>query len=229
MSVLNKYVMKKIIFLAICLFTIAGSVSAQGYYYGPRRVRRPPPRRQADDFYKVKVGIAGSLNIADAVDAYNSNFSTGSIAAFNVGLTLDVPLAYPLSFEPEVLFSQKGYSAQTSDGHFTQRSNFIDVPLLAKFRLSQFANFVIGPQISFPISTTNTYDNGFTETAKENYSTTSDSPVVGGVIGVGFDINPNVEVRFRYTYDFGETADNSYYIPGYRNETWQIGLGFKFQ
>ncbi len=223
--------MKKIIFLAICLFAIAGTVSAQGYYYGPRRVvRRPPPRRQADDFYKVKVGIAGGLSVADAVDAYNSNYTTGSIAAFHVGLTLDVPLAYPVSFAPEVLFSQKGYSLQTPDGNFTSRSNFIDVPLLAKFRLSSFANFVIGPQISFPISTTNTYDNGFTETAKENYSTTNNNTVVGGVIGVGFDLNRTVELRFRYTYDFGETQDLSASLPGdFRNETFQVGLGFKFQ
>jgi hypothetical protein len=221
--------MKKLVFLvAICLLVV-GSVSAQGYYYGPRRVRRPPPRQRSDDFYRVRFGIAGGLNLADAYNAYNPNYTTGSIAAFNVGLTMEVPIAYPLSFEPEVLFSQKGYSAQTNDGNFTQRSNFIDVPLLAKFRLSPYFNFVVGPQISFPISTTNTYGSGFTQTAEQNYNTTSDRTVGGGVIGVGFDINPNVELRFRYTYDFNETTDNSYYIPGYRNEVYQIGLGFKFE
>jgi predicted porin len=140
-----------------------------------------------------------------------------------------VPIAYPISFAPEVLYSQKGYSATTNDGNFTQRSNFIDVPLLAKFRLSPNFNFVIGPQVSFPISTTNTYDNGFDVTAREHYSTTSDRTVVDGVIGVGFDINPNVELRARYTIDFQETDDNAYYVPGYRNEVFQLGIGFKFQ
>ena len=221
--------MKKILFLAICLL-VAGSVSAQNYYYGPRRVvRRPPPRRQGDDFYRVKVGIAGGLNLANTIDAYNSNFSTGTIAAFHAGLTLDIPIVYPLSFAPEVLYSQKGYSAQTSDGNFTQRSNFIDVPLLAKFRLSPFVNFVLGPQLSFPISTSNTYDDGFSVTNREHYNTTQDKTVVDGVIGVGFDLSPNVELRARYTIDFQQTDDNSYYVPGYRNQVWQIGLGIKFQ
>jgi hypothetical protein len=230
----HKLIMKKILFFAICLL-FAGSVSAQGYYYGPRRVvKRPPPRRQTDDFYRVKVGIAGGLNIADAVNAYNNNYTTGTIAAFHVGLTLDVPLIYPLSFAPEVLFSQKGYSTQVSDANgnssnFTQRSNFIDVPLLAKFRLSPAFNFVVGPQISFPISTSNTYDNGYVPTAQEHYNTTSDRTVVGGVVGFGFDINPSVELRFRYVYDFSSTDDNNYYVPGYRNEVYQIGLGFKFR
>jgi hypothetical protein len=235
MLILKQIIMKKILYLfAICLLA-AGSVSAQGYYYGPRRVvRRPAPRRQADDFYKVRVGIAGGLSLANTVDAYNSGYSTGTIAAFNVGLTLDIPLAYPLSFAPEVLFSQKGYTAQTVDNstganvNFTQRSNFIDVPLLAKIRVSPNFNFVVGPQISFPLSTTNTYDDGVAQLERDHYNTTSDRTVVGGVVGVGFDLSPNVELRARYTIDFNQTDDNSYYEPGYRNQVWQIGLGFKF-
>ncbi|HVW94767.1 MAG TPA: porin family protein [Mucilaginibacter sp.] len=220
--------MKKIFFFAICLLA-AGSVSAQGYYGHRRVVRRPPPRSSSNDFYRVKVGIAGGFNFADAVDSYNSNYTTGSITAYHVGLTLDVPIAYPLSFEPEVLFSQKGYSAETTDGNFTQRSNFIDVPLLAKFRLAPYFNLVVGPQISFPISTTNTYDNGFNVTNQEHYSTTQDRTVLDGLIGVGFDINPNVELRARYTIDFQQTDDNAYFLPGYRNEVFQLGIGLKFQ
>jgi len=221
--------MKKLLFIAICLL-VAGSVSAQGYYSGHRRaVRRSAPRSSANDFYRTRVGIAGGFNFADAVDSYNQNYSTAGITAFHVGLTLDIPVAYPLSFAPEVLYSQKGYAATTTDGNFTQRSNFIDVPLLAKFRLSPFFNFVVGPQVSFPISTTNTYDNGFNVTAQDHYSTTHDRTVLDGVIGVGVDINPNVEIRARYTIDFQETDDNAYYIPGYRNEVFQLGIGFKFQ
>ncbi|MEO6980099.1 MAG: porin family protein [Mucilaginibacter sp.] len=221
--------MKKLLFLAICLL-VAGSVSAQGYYSGHRRaVRRSAPRSSSNDFYRTKIGIAGGFNFADAVDAYNSDYSTAGITAFHVGLTLDIPIAYPLSFAPEVLYSQKGYAATTQDGNFTQRANFIDVPLLAKFRLSPYVNFVVGPQVSFPISTTNTYDDGFNVTTEDHYSTTRDRTVLDGVIGVGFDINPNVEIRARYTIDFQQTDDNAYFIPGYRNEVFQLGIGFKFQ
>src|ERR1700761_658522 len=186
--------MKKILFLfAICLLA-AGSVSAQGYYYGPRRVVRRPPARQ-NDFYKVKFGITGGLNIANTVSAYNSNFSTASIAGFNAGFTLDIPLVYPLSFAPEVLYSQKGYAAVTPDGNFTQHANYIDVPLLAKFRLSPTFSFLVGPQVSFPVSTTNTYDNGFQVTAEQTYNTYSQKTILDGVVGVAFDFSPNVELR----------------------------------
>lgn len=221
--------MKKYFFLAICLL-VAGAASAQRHY-GPRRVvRRPAPRHQSDDFYRVKVGITGGVNIANMVDTYNSDFATGTIAGFNAGLTLDVPLAYPLSFAPEVLYSQKGFSGETVDGNFTQRSHFIDVPLLLKIRANRNFNFVVGPQLAFPISVTNTYDNGFSEISKEHYSTSGDKTLVGGVVGIGIDLNNFVELRGRYTMDFSKTSPNdNNYIPNYRNQVWQIGLGIKFQ
>ncbi|MDR3693098.1 porin family protein [Mucilaginibacter sp.] len=219
--------MKKILFFAMCLL-FAGSVCAQGYY-GHRRVRRPPPRSQYDDFYKVRVGLTGGLNVANTVDAYNSNFSTAAIAGFNLGLFLDVPLIYPLSFEPEILYSQKGYAAVTNYGNFTQRSNYIDVPLLAKFKLSPIFNILVGPQIAIPVSTTNTYDNGFDVTAQQYYNNYGQKTILDGVVGVSFDLSRDVELRARYTIDLQPNDQNASYGGDYRNQVWQIGLGFKFE
>ena len=221
--------MKKLIFLsAICLL-VAGSVSAQGYYYGPRHIRRAPPRSQYNDFYKVKLGITGGLNIANTINAYNQNYSTGAITGYNAGLFLDIPLFYPMSFEPEVLYSQKGFAAVTSDGNFTQRSNYIDIPLLAKFHLSPTFNLLIGPQVSFPVSTTNTYDNGFVVTNEQYYNTYGSGTILDGVAGVSFDLSPDVELRARYTIDLQQNQQNASYGGDYRNQVWQIGLGFKFE
>src|SRR4051812_27496241 len=120
--------MKHILSLAICLL-VAGSVSAQNYY-GPRRVhRRQPAKRQVDDFYRARVGIAAGLSVANTVDSYDGYYSTDNILAFNAGITATIPIVYPLSFQPEVLFSQKGFKAYTDDGSFTQRNNYIDIPL----------------------------------------------------------------------------------------------------
>ncbi|WP_183575377.1 porin family protein [Mucilaginibacter sp. X5P1] len=217
--------MKKILFMAICLFT-AGSVSAQQYYYGPRHPHHQQ-KRSNDDFYTVKVGITGGLNIANTVDAYDSYNSTGTIAGFNAGLYFDVPLAYPVSFEPEVLFSQKGFTAQLDDGtNFTSRANFIDVPLLAKFHLVPGFNLLLGPQISFLTSTNNTYHDP-TGTTTDNYNYNGNNTIVAGVFGVSFDINPMVEIRARYALDLTANGNND--GPDYRNQVFQIGLGFRIK
>ena len=226
--------MKKILFLAICLLTLAGSVSAQGYY-GPRRVRRPPPRSEYDDFYKVRVGLTGGLNVSNTINAYNSNYTTAAIAGFNGGLYLSLPLVYPMSFQPEILYSEKGFAESTPDGNFTQHANYVDVPLLLKFKLSPTFNFLIGPQVAIPVSTTNTYDNGFALTSEQSYSTYGDKTVLDGVVGVSFDLSRDVELRFRYTIDLQQNQQtqqstaNGAYTADYRNQVFQVGLGFKFQ
>jgi hypothetical protein len=226
--------MKKILFMAICLL-VAGSVKAQTYYYSPPQrhyVRHQARRPQYDDFYRIKVGLEAGLNVANTVDAYNSNYSTGTIAGLNAGVTLEVPLIYPLSFEPEVLFSQKGFTSNDASindggGNFTSRSNFIDVPLLAKFRLAPGFNFLIGPQISFLLNTTNSYPATYTQ---DHYNYNGNTTFLDGVIGFSVDINPLVDIHARYTIDFNQTdAYGNTTVPAYRNQVFQIGLGFKFQ
>lgn len=223
--------MKHIFILAICLL-IAGSLSAQTYYHGPRRVvhRRPAQRQQTDDFYRPRVGIEAGLSIANTVDSYDASYSTDNILGFNAGLTATVPIVYPFSFQPEVLFSQKGYKAYTSDGTFTQRNNYIDIPLLANFRLVRGFNFLVGPQINIPVSSTSTFDDGFVVDRESYYDNSSNKSYIAGVIGLSVDLNPNVDIHGRYVLDLSSnTYDVNSPIPNYRNQVWQFGIGIKFQ
>jgi hypothetical protein len=223
--------MKHILILAICLL-VAGSVSAQTYYYGPRRVvhRRPAQRQQTDDFYRPRVGIEAGLSIANTVDSYDANYSTDNILGLNAGLTATIPVVYPFSFQPEILFSQKGYKAYTTDGTFTQRNNYIDIPLLANFRLVRGFNFLIGPQINIPLSSTSTFDDGFTVDRENYYDNSSNKSYVAGVIGLSVDLNSNVDIHARYALDLSSnTYDVNSPIPNYRNQVWQFGIGIKFQ
>ncbi|MEZ2337127.1 porin family protein [Mucilaginibacter sp. RCC_168] len=223
--------MKKFIFFAICLFA-AGAASAQNYN-GP--YRRPPRRyvrheqRRPYNENQIKVGFTAGLNVANSLDAYDSRFSSNSIAAFNVGLTLDVPVTNYFSFAPEVLFSQKGYSADLENAHFTERTNYIDVPLLAKFKIVPGFNFLIGPQLTFLTSQRDTYRDFGTNVETRYDGHEGDQSYVAGVVGLSFDINRNVEIRGRYNIDLSRNSSNEADLPDFRNQVWQIGLGFKFQ
>lgn len=219
--------MKKIHLLALFLL-FAGSVSAQ--YYDPNRPARRPRRVQQHQQQEspVQIGITAGLNVANTVDAYDANYSTSTIAGFHAGLTFDVPIAYNFSFAPEVVYSQKGYAARTIDGDFTQRFNFIDVPLLAKFKIGPGVNFFLGPQISFLASSNATFDNGFTVVNQNNYNYNGDNTFIDGVAGVSFDINRYFDIRARYAIDLNQTHNNNAAIPDYRNQVWQFGFGIKF-
>jgi hypothetical protein len=224
--------MKKFIFFALCLFSF-GAASAQNYngpYRRPPRryVRHEQARRPYND-NQIKVGFTAGLNVANSIDAYDSRFSSSSIAAFNVGLTLDVPVTNYFSFAPEVLFSQKGFSADLENAHFTERTNYIDVPLLAKFKIVPGFNFLIGPQLTFLTSQRDTYRDFGTNIETRFDGHDGDQSYVAGVVGISVDINRNVEIRGRYNIDFSRNSSNEADLPDFRNQVWQIGLGFKFQ
>ena len=59
--------------------------------------------------------------------------------------------------------------------------------------------------------------------------------VLDGVLGVSFDLSRDVELRFRYTRDLQPnqqtqlTTPNGAYNADYRDQVFQVGLGFKFE
>jgi len=225
--------MKKLLIFAIALLTV-GTVSAQHRYPPPRRYpnQRVEQRRPYNDFYRIRFGLVAGMNVANVINVNNADYNTDTKLGLNIGGSVDIPIIYPLAFEGEVLYSQKGYRANTIDGDFTQRRNFIDVPLLAKLQLTPGFNFVIGPQVSFLTSTQNIYRNGFSVTKEEVYSRDADGytrSILGGVLGLGVDLGPNAELRGRYTLDLQNNDDRGSYSPQYRNQVWQIGLAFKLQ
>jgi hypothetical protein len=218
--------MKKLSFLTIALLIVAGSVNAQRRYY--RQPRSNGPRTHTD-YYTPKIGLKIGANISNQTNSGYSNYNTGSIAGINTGITLDLPIIYPLSFAPEVLYSQKGYEATTPSGVYTQRTHFIDVPLLAKVKVGPTFNFLIGPQLSYLLSTTNTFDNGFVNASEKYYEDNGGhKSYLGGVLGVSFDVNRSVDLHARYTIDLQKTdSRGDVYVPNYRNQVWQFGIGFK--
>ena len=228
--------MKKAIILAICLISIAATVSAQRYYPPRRRYypqRREQRRQPADpDFNGPRFGLVGGVNFANVIDPNDPNFTTNTHTGVHAGVSLDVPIAFPFIFETELLYSQKGYTAFTPYGQFTQKSDFIDLPLLLKLKLARNFSFVIGPQVSFLTSTQNVYDNGFVTTVQTQYNQDYqgyNKTLLDGVLGIGINLNQNVELRGRYTIDLQSNA--SYAAsnnPQYNNQVWQIGLAFKF-
>jgi hypothetical protein len=179
----------------------------------------------------VKIGIKAGANFSNIIKSGDKDFETDYKTGFNAGVTLDIPVVPRLSFAPELVFSQKGYKAQTLLGDFTQTTSFIEAPILAKINVVDRFNIVAGPQVSFLVSTKNKFDSGF-GTVEQEYEEDSDKfrkSLVGGVIGASFDISPNIDLHGRYALDFQKNnEDGTSQTPKFRNQVFQVGLGFKF-
>ena len=202
--------MKKIIILALGLFAAT-----------------------AADAQDIRFGVKAGLNLPNIIkDDGNNDFKTKVNPGFNAGVTVDIPLVSGLAFTPEILFASKGYKATTALGEFTQTTYFVDVPILASIKVAGSGlNIVVGPQVSFLTSTKNKFDSGF-GTVENQYDEDADKfkkSLLGGVIGLRFDINDKFDIHGRYALDFQKNnEDGTNRTPEFKNQVFSVGVGVKF-
>ena len=206
--------MKKIIILAIGLF-VTGVANAQSTDKA------------------IRFGVKAGANFSNIIkNDGNNSFKTDYLVGYHAGVTLDIKLIENLAFTPELLYSTKGYKSTSTFGKFTQTTHFIDLPILASFRLGSGLNLVAGPQVSFLLSTNNKFENGFGTSQQKIVEDESDrfkKSLVGGVIGFRYDINNQFGINGRYALDFQKNNENgSSTTPEYKNQVFQVGLGIKF-
>jgi len=211
--------MKKVFIFAIALFT-AGAVNAQS-------TSNPDG---------VKFGIKAGANLSNIIKTGDDNFKTEFKPGFNAGLFMELPIVSRLAFAPELMYSQKGYKNSSTNILGTPReysvtTNFIELPILAKIKASDAFSVVVGPQVSFLTSTTEKFKQG-DQTTQNTIREDNDNlkkSLVGGVVGFGYDLSTNMSLNGRYALDFQKNNENgTSETPVYKNQVFQLGLGFKF-
>ncbi len=206
--------MKKIFILAIALLS-TGIANAQS-------TDKP-----------IRFGVKAGANFSNIIkDDGNNSFTTDYLVGYHAGITLDIKLLENLAFTPEALYSTKGYKSTSAVGEFTQATHFIDIPILASIKLGGGLNLVAGPQVSFLMSTTNTFESGFGSAQQQIVEDDSDrfkKSLVGGVIGFRYDFSNKIGLNGRYALDFQKNNENgTSQTPEYKNQVFQVGLGLKF-
>lgn len=211
--------MKKALYLIIGLF-ITTSASAQEFFGA---------RSDFDDSFRPRFGFSMGAAFSNAVPSSKSNYNTGALAGFSFGFTYNHPVSDRLSVGAEALYSQKGYAATTQSGRFSQRSQFMDIPVYAKFKTGKKFNVFAGPQLSYMLSSNNLYNAGFDESVRSYYQYSGVKTFFAGVVGAGVDINDRVNLNARYAIDLkGTNANGNTLVPAYRHQALQLAFGFKF-
>lgn len=203
--------MKKLIIAAMCVL-FAGAANAQ------------------------KIGVKGGVNLSNIIKKGDNNFSTDFKPGLNAGLIVEVPIVKTFSFAPELMFSQKGYKTTGSSllggpYDYTVTTNFIDIPILAKFNPTEKFSIFLGPQVSFLTSTTEKFTQGSTSyqnTIREENDRLKKS-IAGGVAGFGVTLTKQLDFHARYALDFQKNnEDGTSETPLYKNQVAQFGLAYKF-
>jgi hypothetical protein len=184
---------------------------------------------------RVHVGVRAGVNSSNIIKSGSGDVdvSTGAKLGLNAALFLEIPIIPAFSIQPEVQYSQKGYKSSgtylTAPYEYKQTTNFIEVPLLAKFKPSPGFGIIIGPQFSFLTSTKTkfTVANTAHETQMDADNDNLRKNILGGVVGLEAAAGPLV-FDLRYSLDFQKNnGDGSSTTPAYKNQVIALSVGVR--
>ena len=201
---------------------------------------------------QISYGVQAGVNIANwqgdalnslnkVVDLTNGFISTKSRTGFNIGGYASIPLSEKISFEPGVMYSQKGYAMQGDlkidalkflgvNASAKVESHYIDVPLVLKAEVAKGLSIYAGPQISY-LAKTNLHINtsvlGISLYNKKLDLTDNFNRVDLGLAGgVGYAFGNGLNIKAGYDYGLSKLDKNDNFKA--YNRVVKVSLGYTF-
>ncbi|XOV68807.1 MAG: porin family protein [Fluviicola sp.] len=189
---------------------------------------------QTDLRDEVSFGLKAGINNSNVWDERDESFEADFKNGLAVGGFLHLPLNEYIGFQPELMYSQKGFEGSgTFLGQrysYTLTSNHLDVPILFVVKPAPSISIVAGPQYSYLLSERSTFNSQFYSEEEFNEYEANDIRKNRFGVNVGFDININqFVISPRASWDLHENhSDGTSSTPRYKNEFYQLTVGFRF-
>lgn len=188
--------------------------------------------QDSNDDNKVRFGLKGGFNISNVYDVEGGDYEADAKLGLVAGVFLAIPMGQSFGFQPELLFSQKGFRgtgvALGTNYDFSRTTSYFDIPLLLVFKPGPKVSILAGPQISYLLSQTDRVKSGdFTAVHEQTFN--NDNPrknTVGFTGGLDFHMS-SVVLGTRLGWDFTKNnGDGSQSALTYKNVWLQATLGF---
>ncbi len=170
---------------------------------------------------KSNAGLKFGYNLAAV--SFDGDTETGQRHGFHAGFYGESFATNNLAFQVEILYAQQGYEVKDNSGTFTQKLDYINMPLLLKLYPSNNFFLEAGPQIGLAISHKEEFDSSFNlfDTEQKFNPNRFDW---GMNFGGGVKTDSGVSFGVRYHLGLGDIYDDG----NPRNRVWQFSLGFDF-
>lgn len=170
---------------------------------------------------KSNAGFKAGYNLAAV--SFDGDGETGQRHGFHAGIYAESFLNDNVSLQVEFMYSQQGYEISDSGGTFTQKLDYLNLPLMFKAYPGENFFLEVGPQVGLAISHKEEFDSGFNlfDTSQEFDPRNFDW---GVNFGGGFKTDSGVSLGVRYHLGFGDIYDDG----NPKNRVWQFSIGFDF-
>lgn len=174
----------------------------------------------------TRFGVKGGLNISNFT-GYQEDVK--SLAGFHIGGFAEIKVSKKFAIQPEFLFSTQGTTIEGYDGNSNAnvKVNYLNIPILAKYYITDTFSVEAGPQIGFLLSA---------KSRGEDVNDLFKSTDYGLNLGIGYDFTENFAVGLRYTIglsDIADVPDDSQDYPfvynaSFKNSNFALSLAYKF-
>jgi len=190
----------------------------------------------------ITFGAKAGINIAN-LDVTDANID--SRTSLHLGVTAEFEISDTFSIQPELLYSAQGATeSDTYEDSFIRevsesewKLNYIQIPIMAKFYVSEGLSLEAGPQIGFLASAEVDYDS--TETSLFDGSSVSTSSTVdakeivksvdfGLNFGLGYKLDSGLNFALRYNLGLSNIYDVSESTVKIKNRVFQLSVGYTF-
>jgi hypothetical protein len=182
------------------------------------------------------LGFHGGLSLATIGGSDAEVMDAGYRNGFGLGAFLKVAINDRLSFQPELLYLQKGASATEEDVDITFAVDFVEIPVLLRIDVPTDGSiapyFLIGPAIGFRVGCEISAEGDGLEINVDcdEAEATIKSVDFGGVAGAGLSIAAGSgNIHFGARYNFGlMSLDDSDFEDDLKSRAFSILAGYSF-
>lgn len=211
--------MKKLILIALSIVGVSSISNAQDDENNRRE--------------KLIIGAKVGANLSNVYDDSGEDFIADGKFGLALGAFLAIPINKYIGVQPEMQYSQKGFTASGrllgSTYKFTRTTSFIDVPLLFAIKPTEYITLLVGPQYSFLLEQNDVFGNGTTSVQQITEFEHDDIRKNLLCATAGADINFKfIVVGLRAGIDLQRNNVNgTSNTPRYKNTWLQATVGFR--
>jgi hypothetical protein len=168
----------------------------------------------AQEKSEYKLGFKGGVNFTNV--GTTTGVTNKSLTGVHFGLFAKLPITNSFAVQPELYFTTKGgeltYQNVVVDGTAKFNLNYIEVPVLAVFKIFPGFNFQVGPYASYLVSSKVTNVNDVTFNFEDNIQSGDFNKFDTGLMaGFGIDIK-SVEIGVRYNFGLLKVGKDKTYL-----------------
>lgn len=186
---------------------------------------------------EIKIGAKGGVNFATFSGDNLGNVK--SRTGFHIGGLVEIPVAEKFSIQPEVLYTAQGAEYEEKGTELgvdysykiTDKLDYIQVPVMAKYYVVDGLSLEVGPQVSFLTSSKSEYEGTLGGITVSGSNDKDDISSIDFSVGAGASYQLPMGLFFTARYNFGLGNVNDGSDANDRkihNRVVQLSAGYSF-